>query len=288
MNMWIKFWPLFYTNSTRLNWIKQAKLRWINCFSKKQKLLNIIYYTWDLIASWFCVFMYLLLTKNLDTNSCLIYLLVYSYLYIIFLIFYEIWYIYNDVFSTKKEKNPTKYVEDSLSLNFWKINIFYRAIFGCLLLFSTYFINYNIFYSFSAILIIMWIAFTIHNCIRNYNINIFTRTTLRICKIMIFIIVVKYLLEINVSIIKDIIEAYLIFHCLDFFSNILMTYYKRIEWVTSDRMYSYSWELVLFLSIIFWLILWNPLFFIVPINIYPRVIKNTIIVFKKYWIKSNR
>ena len=288
MNLCIKYGPLFYTNSTRINWIKVANIKWMPYFSKKEKLLNIFRYIRDLIISWCFVFLYLFITWNLQIQDTLLYLLIYLYLYIIFLIFYEIWYIYNDVFSIKKEKNPTNYIEDSIDLTFWKINIFYRVFLGWLLLFSTYFIDFNIFYSFTAIIVIMWMAFTIHNCIRNYNINIFTRTTLRICKIMIFIIVVKYLLEINVSIIKDIIEAYLIFHCLDFFSNILMTYYKRIEWVTSDRMYSYSWELVLFLSIIFWLILWNPLFFIVPINIYPRVIKNTIIVFKKYWIKSNR
>lgn len=288
MSLWIKYWPLFYTNSTRLNWHKQEEQIWVNRFSKKQKLLNILCYVWDLIMSWFCVFIYLFLTWNLDIQNTLYCFLIYCYLYIIFLIFYEIWYIYNDVFSVKKEKNPTKYINDSLNTKFWKINIVYRFILWWIFLISIYFINQLVFYSFTTILILMWIVFAIHNCIRNYNINIFTRTSLRICKIMIFIIVIKYLLEIDSSLINNIIEAYLVFHCLDSFSNIIMTYYDRTEWISSYKMYSYSWELVLFITIIFWVILHNPLFFIVSLNIYPRVIKTTILMFKKYWIKSNR
>ena len=208
------------------------------------------------------------------------------YLYIVFLIFYEIWYICNDVFSVKKEKKPTTYIEDSLDSNFWKINIIYRLILWWIFLFPIYFINQSIFYSFIAVLILMWITFTIHNLIRNYNINVFTRTLLRICKIMIFIIIVKYWLNLETS--QAIVEAYLVFNSLDLLCFILIEYYRRFFWVSSDRISFFSREIVLLLSLIFRILLKNPYYLIISLRLYPRVIKNGIILFKKYWIKSNR
>lgn len=80
---------------------------------------------------------------------------------------YEIGYLYNDVITTKKEKNPTirheKYIED----NFYKI--IYSRIFSCLiglLLIYFFYSDSNIFLII-FLLILTQLVFFIHNTIRS-------------------------------------------------------------------------------------------------------------------------
>lgn len=233
------------------------------------------------------VLVYLFISWNLSIWDTLFNLLLYIYLYIIFMIFYEIWYICNDIFATKREKSPTSYVEDVVDLKFWKINIIYRIILWCLFLYPIYCFNSNLFFCFFILLFVMWISYTVHNLIRNYNINIFTWTMLRICKIMIFIVFIENL-WISDFLVDKIVEAYFIFNSLDFFRAFMLTYNDRFWWSWWVEIYSYSYVIELFFAFIFWILLNNNLFFIVTLSIYPIVIKNIIVMLKKHWIKSNR
>lgn len=288
MNLWIKYGPLMYTVSTRLNWPIQIKNRWVSKFSNKEKTLNIMEYIRDLIVCWIFVITYFVIRWNVNVLDACYFSLLYVYLYITFIIFYEIWYIYNDVFSVKKEKNPTNYIWDLIDSKFRKINIIYRIILWCILLWLLYFLNYSLFFPFVINLIIMWIAFAMHNLIRNYNINIFTWSILRISKIVIFLIILQNLWVDNHELVEQATEAYLLFNLFDYLIWFVIEYNRRLWWTNSKEIYSYSYIILLFLSIIIWILLNNPLFFIVSLFTCPRVIKNAIILFKKYWIKSNR
>lgn len=288
MNSWIKYWPLSYTSSTRLNWPVQAKNKWISKFSNKDKIFNILLYIRKLIISWFFIMIYLLIAWYLDLFHFVSYFWLYIYLYIIFLIFYEIWYIYNDIFSVKKEKNPTNYVEDAQNLKFWKINIFYRIFLWCICLYSIYFFNINCFFDFLVLLSIMLTTYFMHNIFRNYNINTITRTILRFCKIMIFIVVIKNIWINDADLIRRILESYIIFNTLDLFSQFIFIYNERSWWNNSEDIYRYAHINTLFISIILWIILKNQLFFISSLGIYRGVLNCIIILIKKNWLKSNR
>lgn len=288
MNLWIKYGPLMYTFSSRLNWPVQIKNKWISQFSYKKKILNILRYIRELIMDWFFVILYLYIAWYLNASNFIFSFLLYIYLYIIFLVFYEIWYIYNDIFSVKKEKKPTYYVEHNKDIKFWKINILYRIILWCLLLFPVYFLNNNLFFEFVILLFIMWVTYTIHNLIRNYNINIFTRTILRVSKMMIFCIIFLNLWINDTILVQKVLEAYFIFNFLDFFGRFMLAYNKRLWWINSETIERYLIINKLFISIILWILLNNCLFFIISLRIFPSAINSFIILCKKYWLRSNR
>lgn len=179
MNLWIKYWPLAYTFFTR-------------CWIWKNKILKFIYYLRNNIGIWTVPLFVILIQWNASIARFLSSVLLYSYIFLVYLNFYEIWYLYNDLIS-KKEKNWIMHVKEKVNDNFFKWQISIRLFVWIILLIPLYIIKLDLLLYFLLITLVMWIIFLIHNLIRNYFYNFFTIFFLRFSKFILFILPVYFL-----------------------------------------------------------------------------------------------
>ncbi len=267
MTWWIKYSPIFYTYYTRILSLKE-----------------IIYYIWTFILPSLAWIFYLWL-KNPEF-SLVTYSLYYILFYFIFQCFYEIWYIFNDVYAIKKENNKTKRIKWEYSDFFWLLQIIFRIILWLLLLIFTLNISKYWFRLLSLDIGFMWIMFTIHNVIRNYSINIFTWIFLRIARIILFVIILK-ISGISPDFYKDIEISILLFYALDFYWARLYQYNKRLGWVNSFN-YGYSYFFIL-IVLFFFFILLEKIEYLVPlIIIIPKIFFFLLTTPKTFSLKNDR
>lgn len=125
-------------------------------------------------------------------------ILSFALLYLLHHIWYEIWYIYNDYFSIKKEDKPTIRIKDDVSDQFIYNQIIFRVILLIVWwIFIFYFLNYY-FIFYLLLLIFTWIMYYLHNKLRNRILNYFTWLWLRFSKLIIIIPILSvYVANIN-------------------------------------------------------------------------------------------
>lgn len=284
MNLWIKYWPLNYTNITRINWIEQKNNN-IKFFSQ---LLNIIWYAWNNLSIWLLSILTLYIFWVVSLKIGFMYMLLYVYLYIVFWMFYEIWYIYNDVYSVKKEKKGTNRIKDSCSNKFWIYQILLRIVIWWILLIPIYLFLNSVFICFVPMIFATLIIFLVHNIIRNYSINMYTLVLLRILKMSVFILVL-----INLPLLKwnidDILLPILLFWMLDLFSEWIIAYNQRLWGMVVDNFYGYSYVLIFIFCVLFWVITKNEFFVIISFfQLFPRFILFLHRFPKSFSLKNNR
>lgn len=186
MNLYIKYCPLCYTIRTRLipHKIETRKdgsriHHTLNNWKINLESISYLYYQvfirifpiFAIYFSWVCDFLHLLMS-----------FLLYIYNYIVFLIFYEIWYLYNDLQWREKEKAPTLYINYELSRSFYYNNIIIRVFLWWILLLLLYFFDHLICMYFALLLAATQVVFYIHNTIRKYFYNRITIFLLRFLK----------------------------------------------------------------------------------------------------------
>lgn len=247
----IKYYPLLYTIFTR-----------ITSFS------DIVYYFWTYLLPPIIWIIYLWIQFN-DVNLAVSYSLLYIYIYLLFEVFYEIWYIFNDVFVAKKEKRGTKRVDANLSKSFWIFQIILRILIWLILLYILWIPNEMINYLVMDI-VFMGIIFSIHNKIRNYSINIYTWIFLRISKIYLFVFVLN-VIPLNFSDYNMIELAILFFYIVDFLWLWIYQYNKCLWW-TNELKYGYTYFFYLIVFIALSLTFKSTEFLLPLILIIPKVI----------------
>lgn len=179
MNLWIKYGPLAYTFFTRLCWGDDSC-----CW--KIKIFDIIYYLY-INVGFRTVPLFVVFFEWKASLICLVTsLLFYLYIFINFLVFYEIWYISNDIIA-KKETKWTLYIKDKVSEKFLKQQIIVRIFLWLLLLIPICFMNLKISLYFVILLVILWVVFLTHNVVRNYYYNFFSIFILRFLKFILFV-----------------------------------------------------------------------------------------------------
>ena len=144
-----------------------------------------------LVQRIFPVFVILVFQLNIGIDHIFIYFVLYMFADLIFTSLYEIGYIYNDVFTIKKETNPTIRLSqdqlNSIESQFAKIAVIkiMTAVLLCVLLMvMAHYFSITIFINnFLFILLLMLIAFVGHNYFRS-RVNIVTFSILVCCKFL--------------------------------------------------------------------------------------------------------
>ena len=269
MSSFIKYWPIIYTYNKRM-----------------QKLSNLVYYIWtDLLLP--LVIIWIIFFKNISNlNEIFYYIFIYLIIYLTFMCFYEIWYIYNDIYSTKKEKHPTKKIEENYGNSYRHLQIISRIILWLFLIYIlNNVLNFNYYLLFLDIMI-MEIVFLIHNLIRNYSINMYTWLFLRFTKIALFVIFLKEIRELTQNN-YNIIMCFLLFHFLDLFASWFYSYNKKLWW-NNKMEYWYSYFFMLFVFV-FLCILSKDLVFLLPLTILiPKIIFFLKTYKNAFSLKNNR
>jgi hypothetical protein len=261
MNSYFKYWPLIFT-----------------FFRAKDE--NIIQWIWTFLSSffysiWLGIFtlIYLFITHYINLYNLLWYTILYLIVYIIFLIFYEIGYICNDIWTIKREKNPTLRIKEKFSDRFWVNQIIIRLLIWSLVLFQLYNYNQFIWLSLFWITLISWIIFSVHNKIRNLKVNFFTLFLLWLNKLWINLSII-YLIDIDFEIKKQIIIWITTAFLFMSFRNLFMSYNKK-SWgtncieITTINLFLILSQLLLFVVSWNYIYIINCLFFFVSfLNMY--------------------
>ena len=100
---------------------------------------------------------------------------------------YEIGYLYNDYYTTKKEKNPTIRITEIITNKFVIGEILLRIVLITLVGVIIYFYVPQYFVVFIGLIGFTGIVYYIHNSLRNEIVNYFTRLLLRISKILVVV-----------------------------------------------------------------------------------------------------
>ena len=284
MNLWIKYGPIVYTNTTRINWLEQKNKhdKFFSC------LVNILWYIRNNISIWLLSIIILFIFWVVSLKTAFIYMLLYIYLYIIFWIFYEIWYIYNDVYSIKKEKKQTNRIIDKCDDRFWIYQMLLRIVSWWILLITLYFFLSDLFIYFVSIIFLTLIVFSVHNIIRNYSINMYTLVLLRILKMSVFVLVL-----VNLPLLKggvdDVMLPIIFFWMLDLFAEWIISYYQRFWGTVVENFYGYSYVLIFIFCVLFWIITKNEFYVIISFfQLFPRFILFLHRFPKSFSLKNNR
>jgi hypothetical protein len=219
MKSYFKYWPLIFT-----------------FFRAKNK--NIIQWIWSFVSIFFysiwlgiLTLIYLFIVHYISFSSLLWHTALYSIIYIIFLVFYEIGYIYNDIWTTRKEKNPTLRIKEKFSDKFWINQIIIRLLIWSLVLFQLYNYNQFIWLSLFWIILILWIIYFIHNKIRNLKINFFTLFFLWLNKFWVTLLII-HIIDIDFEVKKQIIIWITTAFLFMTFRN-LFIWYNEKSWGTN-------------------------------------------------------
>jgi len=267
MNLYIKYSPLFYTYNTRI-----YNIYWLQ------------WYLYINIGLWFLSILYLYIEKWIYLLDAILFTFLFLFTYLCFIIFYEIWYIVNDLISIKNEKIPTIRIKEKLPINFIKYSIIIRLLLWNIFLLSIYFINFKLWIFLSIILLLLSLTYYFHNKIRNYNINFFTIYILRLLKFSL-IIIVLFSINTDYEIINNIIiPLFIYFSLFRLYENIYI-YNERNWWINKlSNISIYLYFIITFLL----------LFIITKVNFYLLLIFFLWITFlkiyKKWYLsfKSNR
>lgn len=179
MSLFLKYGPLSYSYHTRYNSLKE--LLWI-LFSD--------------IGIWIVVIPFLFFNGDINAINWCKAILLYIIIYYIFMIWYEIWYIYNDTIAAQKENKPELRIKETISKKFIRAQIGTRILLWTMSLFLLGGItNYHILIITSIIIVISVIVFWIHNSIRNTFRNTITFTWLRFTKLAIILPIIYFCLH---------------------------------------------------------------------------------------------
>lgn len=157
MNLYIKYWPLLYTYFTRR---KNLKFAFMCLFMD--------------IWFWGVSILYFYLNGEIVLDKLLSAILLFVLLFYLFSVFYEIWYIHNDLFATKREKEPTIRVKDPISNRFALYQIIIRALLWTFLTWILFIFDNKLAILFSVVVLSTILIFFLHNLIRNYFWNFIT------------------------------------------------------------------------------------------------------------------
>jgi len=163
MNSYLKYGPLIYTYITHY----QESLV---IFLYENIIFNTIPIVWGF-------FTFTILGFSNFIVSCV--------LLVGFFILYEIGYIINDFYTIKREKNPTRRLPENTTSTFIFQQCFIRSLIGAGIFIFLYQYNIKVFILYWSLIIITGLIFSIHNYIRNYNINLVLIALLRYCKMFI-------------------------------------------------------------------------------------------------------
>ncbi len=230
MNVHIKYWPLFYTWSTRISH------RWKTVLNRKKILFNLFWYLFYFIWVW--MFSYLFFYINWAINIIVLIKSIFLYIlsFMIFSVFYEIWYLVNDYVS-KKETNPTIHIYDSIPKNFYIIQLSLRIILWSIWLFLFFLVDAKISLILFIVIFIMLIFYLLHNFIRNYFYNYMTLLWLRLMKYSLVFVWMYYILWTLDSIYYFYLTV--IFMMFEFYDHTLM-YNKNFWW--TNKIHNWLWK----------------------------------------------
>lgn len=220
MNLYLKYWPLAYKYNTRIshNWNKKL--------STKKTLFNLFWYIFYDIWIWLIPFFYFYLNNQLIFLSFIKTIWLYTLLYIVFSVFYEIGYLHNDIV-WKKEKNPTIHIYEKVDNKFYYIQIFTRFILWLLWISLINLLVPEITKYFILIIIITLLIFILHNIIRNYSYNFITLLWLRFMKFSLVFLILYYVFwTFNLDYYLYLSVLYLMFQNYDH----IVLFNKRMWW----------------------------------------------------------
>ncbi len=211
MNLWYKYLPLLYTYNTRIGNFK-----------------NLLWYIYSHTGIWLIIWTlcYLCIIWHLTTNTLWYTFFWIFFIYIILLIFYEIWYIFNDILLIQKEVFPTQRVKEVFSKKIWHIQILLRLILGFWLIYILYTIDQWVWIYILSTIFMISIVFYIHNIIRNFSINTITFFLLRVLKFIILWIIFLFF-EIWINIFYILLYAII----LQSFFETIYIYNKKYWWI---------------------------------------------------------
>ena len=196
MNLYIKYCPLGYTLFTR---ILPHKTEALNNWSRivisdpnKSIIKSLINYLYWLLMRIFPLFV-IFLQKECSLHNLLLSILIYIYIQTVFLIFYEIWYLHNDLCATKKEKNPTIHILWAVKPAFYYKNILLRILLWTSLLIPIFNKYNDIALGFCIIIMLTLLIYYLHNIVRNYFYNRITLNLLRFMKMSLIFIPIYFL-----------------------------------------------------------------------------------------------
>lgn len=277
MNSFIKYLPMFYTWNSRI----KSKNN-----SKKESIVELVYYIWNNL--WMPIFMiiYLWLFFERSNNFIFLNIILFIFLYFIHNTFYEIWYIFNDNISSKKEKKPTRYVEQNMPKKFWNIQILARIIIWILLrlCLESYSKNWAILMAFDICAILFF--YSIHNHIRNYSINMFTVPCLR-CTRFVLIIILFNIINFDLSTYSNVFFTLFTYRSLDLAFSRYSAYNKRLWW-TNNLLYGYTYFFISIMFILLFIIQKDIVFLIPFIIIFTKILRFLIMTPKAFSLKNNR
>lgn len=210
MNIWIKYGPIFYSLFRNNYW-------W-------SKIWLLIAWCMNNIVLPFLILFILYFFNYISINELINTFLVFLGCFIVFTIRYEIWYLYNDIVSVTKEKNPTIRINEILPNNYLFFSCIIRILLWLLWNFLIYYLNENLWTLLLWLEIVMLIFYAIHNMFRNLYINFFTIFLLRLTKYLVFIIVIFVLL---INIFEAVLQPLILFIAI--FQLIEITYAYNIK-----------------------------------------------------------
>jgi hypothetical protein len=176
MNTYIKYSPLFYTYNTRIN------RDWILTYL----YINILFWIVSIILS----FNYI----HITLIEVIISFLLFFFVFISYIIFYEIWYIFNDLITTKYEKKPTLRITEKLNIFFISINIITRLLYTLIFTYWLYvYYENNIATIYVSLLLWTFFAYSIHNLSRNIFITFHSFFILRLLKFSVVLIPITFI-----------------------------------------------------------------------------------------------
>lgn len=208
---------------------------------------HLIYYFLNMSLFWLPILIYLFFSWEFSFNLFLNNLGAYILLCVWFLLFYEIWYLYNDYFSTRKEKKPTLNIKDDLSAKFVYIQFFIRIILTILflILFNMYYKELTLYAIFFVIFILF--IFFVHNIYRNLFANFLTLNILKVSKLFIIIPIIY-----NIPIFENIIIISGLLCMMENFFDSVLGYNEKAWWTNRiDRFYFSSYMLIALLVFYF-------------------------------------
>lgn len=269
MNLFLKYTPIVYTFNTRL-----------------KTLITKLYYFWTDLGTFVIAIVYLWISDGDQLISLAQNIFLLIYIYIIYMIFYEIWYIHNDCFAV--EKNKTKRIIDTCSKKFWFYQILFRTILWLWLLLPLNHLSHYWFLLMIFNIAIMEFVFLIHNIIRNYSINIFSRLLLRLCKLFLFIVLLVFIKKENLIMeFSPIIIMVLLFHFLDLFASRHSSYNEKLWWKNMLK-YWYTYIFIMIIFLFLWVVFQSLVFCLPLIILIPKIIYFLISNKSAFSIKNDR
>jgi len=206
--------------------------------NKKQVLFKIFSALWNCVWISWPLILYLIISNWFSLNSCLLFLL-YLYVYIVFINFYEIGCIYNDYIAITKEKNVIIHTKDNPPMKRYIDSIILRVFSWIALLLPLLYVSKALFLDVTLFMIILSLVFLVHNKIRIVFYNYVTLFLLRFLKFwIVFTVITRYFWWFT----YDYLFLYsFILFIVDFFSQTLDWLNIKMWWDNKVH----RWEIIL-------------------------------------------